>query len=327
MSSWLEKLIPGMGGRTEPPSSTVPEGLWKKCPKCVAVLYRPELEKNLEVCPKCQHHMRVTARQRLDLFLDPENREELCPDLEPSDKLKFRDTKKYRDRINAAQKSTGEKDALVVIKGEVCGIPAVAVAFEFNFLGGSMGAVVGEKFLTAVNTAIDERRGLICFAASGGARMQEALLSLMQMAKTAAALERLKSERLPYFSVMTDPVFGGVSASLAMLGDLNVAEPNALIGFAGPRVIEQTVREKLPEGFQRSEFLLEHGALDMIIPRQEMRSTLSRNLAKLMRLPKPLDETAALIDSDGPDTLPPEPPEGLIEADPGADDLQKGPEA
>lgn len=289
MSSWLEKLIPGMANRNAEaePRISVPEGLWKKCPKCGSVLYRPELEKNLEVCPRCDHHFRLSARRRLDLFLDSEGREEFAGELEPTDKLKFRDTRKYRERLLSSQKSTGEKDALVVMKGTVRGVPIVAAAFEFNFLGGSMGAVVGERFVRAVNVCIDERRALVCFSASGGARMQEALISLMQMAKTAAALERLKASGLPYVSVMTDPVFGGVSASLAMLGDLNCAEPNALIGFAGPRVIEQTVREKLPEGFQRSEFLLDHGALDMIIRRNDLRLRLAAIIARLMQLPTP----------------------------------------
>lgn len=285
MSNWLEKIIPGMRRAETKAKANVPEGLWKKCPKCAAVLYRPELERNLDVCPKCQHHMRVSARRRLDMFLDADGRLEIAADLEPSDRLKFRDTKRYKDRLAASQKATGEKDALVVMKGRVEGLPVVACAFEFNFMGGSMGAVVGEKFVRAVNTAIEARCGLVCFSASGGARMQEALISLMQMAKTSAALERLKAEGLPYISYMTDPVFGGVSASLAMLGDLNVAEPQALIGFAGPRVIEQTVREKLPEGFQRSEFLLEHGVLDMIIPRAQMRSRTASILARLMGLP------------------------------------------
>ncbi|WP_020408845.1 acetyl-CoA carboxylase, carboxyltransferase subunit beta [Hahella ganghwensis] len=299
MSSWLEKIIPGMGGAQSKHKSNVPEGLWKKCPKCSAVLYRPELEKNLDVCPKCQHHMRVTARKRIELFLDKDNRQEISPDLEPSDRLRFKDTKRYRDRLVSNQKSTGEKDALVVFKGTVESVPVVVAAFEFSFLGGSMGAVVGEKFIRAVNTCLENKCALICFSASGGARMQEALISLMQMAKTSAALEVMKMQGLPYISVMTDPVFGGVSASLAMLGDLNVAEPNALIGFAGPRVIEQTVREKLPEGFQRSEFLLEHGAIDMIISRGQMRNRLAAIIAKLQNLPAPdaesepeFDETA-----------------------------------
>jgi len=295
MSSWLDKIRPSSIRSDAKTKGNIPEGVWKKCPKCSGALYRPELEKNLDVCPKCQHHMRVPARRRIDIFLDPDNRVELNAGLEPEDRLKFKDTKKYRDRLVANQKATGEKDALITFKGEVQGVPVVVAAFEFSFLGGSMGAVVGEKFVRAVKTCLDERRPLVCFSASGGARMQEALISLMQMAKTAAALEKLKAARLPYISVMTDPVFGGVSASLAMLGDLNIAEPFALIGFAGPRVIEQTVREKLPEGFQRSEFLLEHGAIDMIIPRGEMREKISRILSKLMTpVPESVKEELSL---------------------------------
>ncbi len=281
MSSWLDKIVPSLIRSESKKKANVPEGLWKKCPKCDSVLYRPELQKNLNVCPKCNHHMRLAARQRLELFLDPDNRIEIGADVEPVDRLKFKDSKKYKDRLSAAQKTTDEKDALIAIKGQVNGLDLVAVAFEFNFMGGSMGAVVGERFVRAANVALEQKIPLICFAASGGARMQEALFSLMQMAKTSAALEKLKEAGIPYISVLTDPVFGGVSASLAMLGDLNVAEPNALIGFAGPRVIEQTVREKLPEGFQRSEFLLEHGAVDMIINRADMRDRLSSILAKL----------------------------------------------
>lgn len=279
-NSWLEKILPSVG-RTTSKKSDIPEGLWRKCAKCGAFLYRPELELNLDVCPKCEHHMRLKARRRIDLFLDSEGREEIAADLEPVDRLKFKDSKRYKDRLAAAQKSTKEKDALVVVKGTVKDAPVVAAAFDFEFLGGSMGSIVGEKFVRAVNAAIEAGCPLVCFSASGGARMQEALFSLMQMAKTSAALERLKSHRLPFFSVMTDPVYGGVSASLAMLGDINIAEPNALIGFAGPRVIEQTVRQKLPEGFQRSEFLLDHGALDMIVERKDMRDTLHRLMGKL----------------------------------------------
>lgn len=283
MSSWLDKFVPSIvrSESKRSSSASVPEGLWKKCPKCENVLYRPELEKNLDVCPKCDHHLRVGARRRLDIFLDKEDRHEIGAHLEPEDKLKFKDTKRYKDRIADAQKATGEKDALVAMQGALNGMPVVAVAFEFKFMGGSMGAIVGERFIQAVNVCLEKRIPLVCFSASGGARMQEALISLMQMAKTSAGLERMKQEGIPYISVMTDPVFGGVSASLAMLGDLNVAEPNALIGFAGPRVIEQTVREKLPEGFQRSEFLLEKGALDMIIKREEMRDRLYNVLSML----------------------------------------------
>ena len=281
MSSWLDKFVPSNFRSEAKSRSSVPEGLWKKCPKCENVLYRPELEKNLDVCPKCEHHMRVSARRRLDLFLDQEGRLEIAADLEPEDKLKFKDSKRYKDRLVAAQKNTGEKDALVAMEGSLNGMPVVAVAFEFSFLGGSMGSIVGERFIQAVNVCLEKRIPLICFSASGGARMQEALISLMQMAKTSAGLERMKQQGIPYISAMTDPVFGGVSASLAMLGDLNVAEPNALIGFAGPRVIEQTVREKLPEGFQRSEFLLDKGALDMIIKRHELRDRLYNILSIL----------------------------------------------
>ncbi|RUR40741.1 acetyl-CoA carboxylase, carboxyltransferase subunit beta [Vreelandella populi] len=280
--SWLDKIVPSMGRiQRKDRRANVPDGLWRKCPKCEAVLYLPELEKHSSVCPKCDHHLRLTARKRLDWFLDKNGREEIAAELEPTDRLKFRDSKKYKDRLTAAQKDTGEKDALVAMRGELDGLPIVAVAFEFTFMGGSMGAVVGEKFVRAATIALDEGIPLVCFAASGGARMQEALFSLMQMAKTSAALEKLKQAGVPYISVLTDPVFGGVSASLAMLGDLNIAEPNALIGFAGPRVIEQTVRETLPEGFQRSEFLLEHGTVDMIVHRHEMRMRVGGVLRKL----------------------------------------------
>lgn len=292
MSSWLDIIRPSSIRSDTKKRGEVPEGIWKKCPQCSAALYGPELERNLDVCPKCAHHMRVSARRRLDIFLDEGHRKELNADLEPQDRLKFRDTKKYKDRLAASQKQTGENDALITFKGNLKSLPVVAAAFEFSFLGGSMGAVVGEKFVQAVNVCIAEGRPFVCFSASGGARMQEALISLMQMAKTAAALEKLKAAGLPFISVMTDPVFGGVSASLAMLGDLNIAEPNALIGFAGPRVIEQTVREKLPEGFQRSEFLLEHGAIDIIISRLEMRDRLASILMKLMRVdPAPESES------------------------------------
>lgn len=291
MSNWLEKIVPSLV-RSEKKRSNIPEGLWKKCPKCESVLYRPELEKNLNVCPKCDHHMRLHARRRLELFLDEANRQEIGVDIEPIDRLKFRDSKKYKDRLAAAQKATGEKDALIAMRGELEGMPIVAVAFEFSFMGGSMGAVVGERFVRAANIALEENIPFICFSASGGARMQEALFSLFQMAKTSAILEKLRLQGTPYFSVLTDPVYGGVSASLAMLGDLNIAEPKALMGFAGPRVIEQTVREKLPEGFQRSEFLLEHGQVDMIINRSEMRSGLSRILRKFVHeSPVPIVET------------------------------------
>ncbi|MGE6790759.1 acetyl-CoA carboxylase, carboxyltransferase subunit beta [Pseudomonas guineae] len=288
MSNWLvDKLIPSIM-RSEVKKSSVPEGLWHKCQSCDSVLYKPELEKTLDVCPKCNHHMRINARARLDIFLDAEGREELGAELEPVDRLKFRDSKKYKDRIVGAQKQTGEKDALVAIRGTLEGMPIVTCAFEFSFMGGSMGAIVGERFVRAANAALEQRCPLVCFSASGGARMQEALISLMQMAKTSAVLARLREEGIPFVSVLTDPVYGGVSASLAMLGDVIVAEPRALIGFAGPRVIEQTVREKLPEGFQRSEFLLEHGAIDMIIHRAELRPRLARLLAQFMGLPSPV---------------------------------------
>lgn len=285
MSSWLEKIVPKIIRSESERQSNVPEGLWKKCPKCSAVLYRPELEKNLDVCPKCDHHMRIGARRRLDMFLDSEGRQEIAADVQPEDKLKFKDSKRYRDRLHAAQKQTGEKDALVAMEGQLEGLPVVVAAFDFNFMGGSMGSVVGEKFVRAANRALEKNIPFICFATSGGARMQEALFSLMQMAKTSAALEKLKHQGTPYVSVMLDPCFGGVSASLALLGDINVAEPNALIGFAGPRVIEQTVREKLPEGFQRSEFLMEKGAIDMIVERQDLRPTLARVLRKFVNAP------------------------------------------
>jgi len=294
MSSWLDKIKPKSIRSDAGSKGNIPEGVWKKCPKCRAALYGPELEKNLEVCPKCQHHMRISARSRIDIFLDADHRVELNASMEPYDRLKFKDTKKYKDRLVTNQKNSGEKDAMITFKGEVKGVPVVVAAFEFSFLGGSMGAVVGEKFVRAIKLCLDERKPLVCFSASGGARMQEALISLMQMAKTAAALERLKAAGLPYFSVMTDPVFGGVSASLAMLGDINIAEPNALIGFAGPRVIEQTVREKLPEGFQRSEFLLEHGAIDMILERRQLRDRLSSLIIKLMTAENAKNKQATL---------------------------------
>lgn len=276
--SWIEKILP----RTKSPTkSNVPEGIWTKCGQCDAVLYKTELEKQLGVCPKCNHHMRVSARARLNQFLDQGERSELGSELEPKDLLKFKDSKKYKDRLVAAQKATNEKDALVVMQGKLKGMPVVVAAFEFAFMGGSMASVVGARFVKAVEACLEHDMPLICFSTSGGARMQEALLSLMQMAKTSAALAKMSEKGLPYISVMTDPTMGGVSASLAMLGDVNVAEPKALIGFAGPRVIEQTVRETLPEGFQRSEFLLEKGAIDVIIDRREMRDRLHSMLSKL----------------------------------------------
>jgi acetyl-CoA carboxylase carboxyl transferase subunit beta len=286
--NWLEKILPSVRkADNDGRRANVPEGLWRKCPRCDSVIYRPELERNLDVCPKCQHHLRINARARLALFLDEGPQSEIGADIEPVDRLKFKDSKKYKDRLTAAQKDTGEKDALVVLRGKVNGLPVVAAAFEFNFMGGSMGSVVGERFLRAVDVCLEHRLPFVCFAASGGARMQEALFSLMQMARTSAALQRMRDAGLPFISVLTDPVYGGVSASLAMLGEINVAEPGALIGFAGPRVIEQTVRQKLPEGFQRSEFLLEHGAIDMIVHRRDMKDTLHRLLANLTHAPLP----------------------------------------
>lgn len=285
--SWLEKILT-KSNIVSSRKASIPEGVWTKCTSCEQVLYHAELERNLEVCPKCDHHMRMKARRRLEAFLDTEDQVEIAGDMEPQDKLKFRDSKKYKDRISAAQKGSGEKDALVVMRGTLLSQPLVACAFEFSFMGGSMGSVVGAKFVRAVDEAIANNCALVCFSASGGARMQEALMSLMQMAKTSAALERLSAKGLPFISVLTDPTMGGVSASLAMLGDINIGEPKALIGFAGQRVIEQTVREKLPEGFQRSEFLLEHGAIDMIVDRREMRQRIGSLVAKLTQAPSPM---------------------------------------
>ena len=278
--NWFSKLVPSRI-RTQPQTRKVPEGLWTKCTACDAVLYRPELERNLEVCPKCDGHMQIGARARLVSFLDEDGGSELAAGLEPVDVLKFRDTKKYKDRLSQAQKSTGEKDALVVMEGTLEAMAVVTAAFDFRFLGGSMGSVVGERFVRGARRALEIRAPFICFATSGGARMQEALFSLMQMAKTSAALAELAEHRIPYISVMTNPTTGGVSASLAMLGDVNIAEPRALIGFAGPRVIQQTTGQTLPEGFQRSEFLLEHGAIDMIVDRREMRERIARLLRSL----------------------------------------------
>lgn len=271
---WFKKLLPSRIRTNGTSKRVVPEGLWSSCPACKAVLYRAELERNLNVCLKCGHHMRIGARQRLDWFLDPEPRVEIGKDIEPVDFLRFKDTKRYKDRLSQAQKVTAELDALVVFLGQVKARKVVACAFEFEFMAGSMGSVVGERFVRGVHTAVENDAPLVCFSASGGARMQEALVSLMQMAKTSAALAALNARGLPYISVLTDPTMGGVSASLAMLGDINVAEPGALIGFAGPRVIEQTVHQTLPEGFQRSEFLLQHGAIDMIVDRRDLRDRL-----------------------------------------------------
>ncbi|MCP5327858.1 MAG: acetyl-CoA carboxylase, carboxyltransferase subunit beta [Steroidobacteraceae bacterium] len=282
--SWFEKIMPSRI-KTERRTRSVPEGLWIKCPACDSVLYRAELERNLNVCPKCSHHMRIGARERLRRLLDADTGIEIGANVQPEDPLRFKDGKRYKDRLAAAQKGTGERDALVVMAGRIDDVEVVACAFEFQFLGGSMGSVVGERFRRAVEHAIEHRAAVVCFSSSGGARMQEALLSLLQMAKTSAALARLAQAHLPFISVLTDPTTGGVSASLAMLGDLNLAEPRALIGFAGPRVIQQTVRETLPEGFQRSEFLLEHGAVDQIVDRRDMRDRLSQVLRMMMGLP------------------------------------------
>ncbi len=285
--SWFKKLLPprikrdaGAGKK-----ATVPEGLWIKCSSCDAVLYRADLEKNLNVCPKCSHHNRLGARARLELLLDEETRFEIGADIYPVDSLKFKDSRKYPERLEEAQKSTGETDALVVLQGTIKSVPLVAAAFEFDFIGGSMGSVVGERFAQGVEAAIEQRLAFVCFSTSGGARMQEGLFSLMQMAKTSAALALLAEAKLPYISVLTDPTMGGVSASFAMFGDVNIAEPGALIGFAGPRVIEQTVRETLPDGFQRAEFLLEKGAIDMIVDRREMRDKLASLITLMMRQP------------------------------------------
>lgn len=285
--SWFSKLIPAIRTTTPSSSKKVPEGVWTKCPQCDGVLYRPELERNMEVCLKCNHHFRIGARDRLLGLFDGDNIIEIAADIEPADILKFKDTKKYKDRLSAAQKATGEKDALVAMRGTIHSIPVVACAFEYRFIGGSMGVVVGKKFVKAAQAALEHRHPLICFSASGGARMQEALISLFQMAKTSAILNKLHREGIPFISVLTDPTMGGVSASLAMLGDVIIAEPKALIGFAGPRVIEQTVRQILPEGFQRSEFLLENGAIDMIVDRRDMAEKLAHLLAKLTRAPLP----------------------------------------
>ncbi len=289
--NWFEKILPpkiksgaALGKRG------VPEGLWTKCSSCGSVLYRAELERNLDVCPKCDHHMRISAKQRLDTFLDPSPRIEIGVEVRPVDALKFRDIRKYRDRLAEAQKTTGQTDALVVVDGQLMGMPLVVAAFEFEFMGGSMGSVVGERLVRAVNLCLADRKPLVCFSASGGARMQEALYSLMQMAKTSAALAKLAGARIPYVSVLTDPTMGGVSASFAMLGDVILAEPKALIGFAGPRVIQQTVRETLPEGFQRAEFLLNHGAIDMIVDRRKMRERV-HSLLTLLMTPRPAAAT------------------------------------
>jgi acetyl-CoA carboxylase carboxyl transferase subunit beta len=297
--SWFERILPPKVKVSNKTKRGVPEGLWTKCEACDAVLYRAEVERNLDVCPKCSFHMRMSAERRLSTFLDDGEGELLGENLNPVDILRFKDTRRYRDRLNEAQKATGQSDALIVRKGLLKDLPVVCAAFEFEFMGGSMGSVVGERFALAVQACIDEQRALVCFSASGGARMQEGLFSLMQMAKTSAALTRLSEEGLPYVSVLTDPTMGGVSASLAMLGDVVIAEPGALIGFAGPRVIEQTVRETLPEGFQRSEFLLEHGALDQIVDRRRLRDRVHILLTMLMQAgPEEAVESEVLRDED-----------------------------
>lgn len=283
--SWISQIMPSKI-RTEGGSRhSVPEGVWSKCTNCNAVLYSAELERNLHVCPKCSEHRRLSARQRIDSFLDPQQRTEIASEVSPVDPLRFKDSKRYKDRLAQAQKDSGENDALVVVQGQLHGMPVLVCAFDFNFMGGSMGSVVGEKFVRGANAALGNSIPMICFAASGGARMQEGLLSLMQMSKTSAALSKLSERGIPYISVLTNPTMGGVAASLAMLGDVNIAEPKALIGFAGPRVIEQTVRQTLPEGFQTSEFLLQHGAIDMIVDRREMREEVHRILSMLTQQP------------------------------------------
>ncbi|WP_373767972.1 acetyl-CoA carboxylase, carboxyltransferase subunit beta [Glaesserella sp.] len=294
--SWIEKIL-GKTSSSNGSKSKVPEGVWTKCTSCEQVLYSEELKRNMQVCPKCDHHMRIDARTRLLALLDKDSAEEIAAELEPQDVLKFKDLKKYKDRLTAAQKQTGEKDSFIVMYGKLLDMPVVVASFNFEFMGGSMGSVVGAKFVRAAERALSENIPFICFSASGGARMQEALFSLMQMAKTSAILAKMKEQGVPFISVLTDPTLGGVSASLAMLGDINIAEPKALIGFAGPRVIEQTVREKLPEGFQRSEFLMEKGAIDMIVHRKEMRDTLARLLAKLAHQPTPF-KTGELIEAE-----------------------------
>ena len=281
MPNWFEKILPSFIRKDSSKKSTIPEGLWQSCNSCSNILYVPELEATLFVCPKCDHHIRLGARKRLEIFIDPEGMNEILPNLKTNDWLKFKDTKKYKDRMESAEKVSNEKEALVVMEGRLNKIPIVAAAFEFRYMGGSMGSVVGQKFVEGMNRALEKQLPFVCFSTSGGARMQESLVSLYQMAKTSAVIERMNQAGLPYISVMIDPIYGGVSASLAMLGDINIAEPKALVGFTGPRVIEQTLNVQLPEGFQRSEFLLEHGAIDMIVHRKDMRSTLHRLLTKL----------------------------------------------
>ncbi|QIW15953.1 acetyl-CoA carboxylase subunit beta [Pasteurellaceae bacterium RH1A] len=295
--SWIERIL-GKNTSASGSKSKIPEGVWTKCSSCEQVLYSEELKRNLEVCPKCDHHMRINSRLRLTNLLDPETAVEIAADVEPQDILKFKDLKKYKDRLSAAQKQTGEKDAFIVMEGKLYDMPVVVAAFNFEFMGGSMGSVVGSKFVRACERALSQNIPFICFSASGGARMQEALFSLMQMAKTSAILARMRELGVPFISVLTDPTLGGVSASLAMLGDINIAEPKALIGFAGPRVIEQTVREKLPEGFQRSEFLLEKGAIDMIVHRKDMRDTLARIVAKITNQASPFKTGELIVEAE-----------------------------
>ena len=296
--SWIDRIFNKNSTVSNSRKANVPEGVWTKCTSCEQVLYRDELKRHLEVCPKCGHHMRIDARERLLALLDKDSAQEIAEELEPKDILKFKDLKKYKDRLSAAQKETGEKDALIVLAGTLYDMPIVTAASNFSFMGGSMGSVVGEKFVKATEKAIEDNCPFVCFSASGGARMQEALFSLMQMAKTSAVLAKMREKGVPFISVLTDPTLGGVSASFAMLGDINIAEPKALIGFAGPRVIEQTVREKLPEGFQRSEFLLEKGAIDMIVKRADMRNTLASLLAKLMNKPSPFVESELIVEEN-----------------------------
>ena len=281
MANWFEKILPSFIKKDSTKKSSIPEGLWKTCSACNTILYVPELEANLYVCPKCDHHIRIGARKRLDLFLDQETQHELARDKNPVDWLKFKDTKRYKDRLTEAENNSEEKEALVVMEGSLEKLPLVTAAFEFRFMGGSMGAIVGQKFVEGVNYALKKQIPFVCFSTSGGARMQESLVSLYQMAKTSAVLQKFKESGLPYISIMIDPIYGGVAASLAMLGDINIAEPKALVGFTGPRVIEQTLKVQLPEGFQRSEFLLDHGAIDMIVHRKDLRETVYRLLSYL----------------------------------------------
>ena len=319
--SWFQKLVPATIRIKEPSKSTMPEGLWNKCPNCDAILYRTEMERNLDVCPKCDHHMRLSSRQRLNFFLDPEHRHEIGETLRSTDPLKFKDSKKYKERLSQAQKATKEKDAINVMAGQLNGRDVVVAAFNFGFMGGSMGSVVGERFVRGVNASLERKIPFIVFCASGGARMQESLLSLFQMAKTSAVLARLADQGIPFISVMCDPTMGGVSASLAMLGDINIAEPNALIGFAGPRVIEQTVRETLPDGFQRSEFLLKHGVIDMIVDRREMRQTISDLLALLLPSTESVAQPAILSELEA--TAPEEPTVALSQPDADSEEPQQ----